>query len=67
VEYWNDGSESRNNYAFGHEYSKGSFQVSAALGIIKMKKGKELKKTNQTSDRVSSRIASSLHTLPHIQ
>jgi hypothetical protein len=44
VEYWNDGSESRNNYAFGHEYSKGSFQVSAALGIIKMKKGKELKK-----------------------
>jgi hypothetical protein len=43
VEYWNDGSESRNNYAFGHDYSKGSFQVSAALGIIDGK-GKEMKK-----------------------
>jgi hypothetical protein len=47
VEYWKHGSESRNNYAFGHEYSKGSFQVSAALGIFDGK-GEINKKTNQT-------------------
>jgi hypothetical protein len=50
MEYWNHGSESRNNYAFGHEYTEGGFQVSAAMGIfdgkreriehIRWKKGK---------------------------
>jgi hypothetical protein len=42
LEYWNNGSESRNNYALGNEYSKGGFQVSASVGSS-MEKGKELK------------------------
>jgi hypothetical protein len=60
MEYWNDGPEIRNNYAFGHEYSKGSFQVSAALGIFDGKR-ERIEKTNQTSDRFGSRIASSVY------
>jgi hypothetical protein len=49
VEYWNHGSESRNNYAFGNEYSKGGFQVSAAMGIFDGKR-ERIEKPNQTYD-----------------
>jgi hypothetical protein len=63
--FWNHGSESRNNYASGHEYSKGGFQVSAAMGIFDGKR-KIIEKLNQTYDRISSRIAASLHSLPHV-
>jgi hypothetical protein len=45
-EYWNHGSESRNNYAFGNEYSKGGFQVSAAMGIFDGKRERSIQFKN---------------------
>jgi hypothetical protein len=51
VEYWNHGSQSRNNYAFGHEYSKGSFKL-VLQWASSMEIGKKLK--NQIKPMIQS-------------